>query len=111
TPSTWDTRSVMDPPQTMLNPPNLFLDNYAWHVPAERSWFSTEYLLWWVRSGATPPLVVTGSEADAFPGALDQPGTRILFGKNGISHDELNGLRLKVGTWLDDEGRWGLEAT
>jgi hypothetical protein len=69
-----------------------------------------DYLLWWVRKGNVPPLVVTGSQADAFPGALDQPGTRVLFGGDGLDYGTFNGLRLNLGGWLDQDRRFGLEA-
>jgi hypothetical protein len=75
-----------------------------------RVWGSADYLMWWVRKGETPPLVVTGSPADAFPGALDQPHTRILFGDHGLDYGKFNGRRLNVGGWLDDEGTLGVEA-
>lgn len=69
-----------------------------------RVWGGVDYLLWWVRPGAAPPLVVTGTAADPFPGALDQPGTRVLFGGNtGLAPDASSGVRLNLGTWLDNE--------
>jgi hypothetical protein len=76
-----------------------------------RVWGSVDYLLWWVRKGETPPLVVTGPPTDAFPGALDQPNTRILFGDHGLDYGKFNGLRASFGAWLDDESRFGAEAS
>ncbi len=79
--------------------------------PADpRVWGSADYLLWWVRKAEVPPLVVTGSPFDLFPGALDQPGTRILFGNDGPRYGAFNGLRLDLGAWLDDEESLGVEA-
>ncbi len=66
--------------------------------------------MWWVRKGPTPPLVVTGSAADTFPGALDQPGTQILFGNRDLDYGRFNGLRLSLGGWLDGDNLFGLEA-
>src|SRR5687767_11670098 len=63
--------------------------------PAPRIWGGADYLLWWVRKSPAPPLVVTGDPADAFPGALDQPGTRVLFGGDtGLDYGATSGLRL-----------------
>jgi hypothetical protein len=78
--------------------------------PSTRIWGSADYLLWWVRKGNTPPLVVTGSATDPFPGALDQPGTRILFGGNGLDYGTFNGVRLNLGGWLDQDNRFGIAA-
>jgi hypothetical protein len=79
-------------------------------APASRWWFDADYLLWWVKSGPVPPLAVTGSLADPFPGALDQPGTRVLFGGSGLDYGTASGLRLETGLWLDPERRFALEA-
>src|SRR5947209_20342763 len=54
--------------------------------PGLRIWGTAEYLLWWVRRGNVPPLVVTGSATDPFPGALEQPGTRVLFGGHALDY-------------------------
>jgi hypothetical protein len=71
-------------------------------------WFSAEYLLWWFRNGNTPPLVTTGDPADSPPGALDQPGTSVLFGgANAIQYDPFSGTRLTIGAALDDG--WSME--
>src|SRR5262245_49021864 len=67
-----------------------------------RLWGGADYILWWFRRGPTPPLVVTGSPDDQFPGALDQPGTKVLFGDNGLRYHSVNGLRLHLGSWLDN---------
>src|SRR5207245_969683 len=56
-----------------------------------------------------PPLAVTGSLADPFPGALDQPGTRVLFGAQGAGYGTFSGLRLEGGAWLDREQRFAVE--
>ena len=79
-------------------------------LPGPRTWGGADYLLWWVRRGPTPPLVVTGAQTDPFPGALDQPGTRVLFGDQGIGYGALNGVRLNAGSWLDRDCTFGVEA-
>src|SRR5436190_236114 len=44
--------------------------------PPGRFWVSGEYLLWWFRGDAVPPLVTTGSPfAGLAPGALGNPDT------------------------------------
>ena len=76
---------------------------------APRAWFGADYLLWWVKNGPLPPLVVTGSLADPFPGALDQPGTRVLFGGSNADYGTFSGLRLGGGVWLDDNRTFAVE--
>jgi hypothetical protein len=75
-----------------------------------RIWGGIDYLMWWIERGPAPPLVVTGSPADPFPGALDQPGTRNLFGGQGLQYGTFNGLRLTLGGWLDSANTLGVEA-
>jgi hypothetical protein len=75
-------------------------------------WFNADYLLWWVRKGTLPrPLVVTGPATDAFPGALDQPNTAVLFGGSGLRDNAFNGTRLEGGAWLDSDERLGVEGS
>jgi hypothetical protein len=49
------------------------------------------------------PLVTAGSPTDAFPGALGQPGTRILFGGQNIDYRSADGIRIAAGFWLPGE--------
>src|SRR4051794_4424735 len=49
------------------------------------SWINAEYLLWWVRRSPLPvPVATLGDVSDKVPGALDQPGTRVLLGNTGL---------------------------
>ena len=77
-----------------------------------RIWMSADYLMWWVkRAPQSDPLVVSGSPADAFPGALDQPNTSVLYGGKGLGFNTHSGLRLSVGTWFGADNRFGLEVS
>src|SRR5262249_30093967 len=42
-------------------------------------WLRGEYLLWFIKRHDFPPLITAGAGIDR-PGALGQPGTRVLFG-------------------------------
>jgi hypothetical protein len=76
----------------------------------DRFWGGGEYLLWWVKDGPLPvPLVTTGDPLDPIPGALGQPGTRVLLGDHGLDFGTFSGLRVTVGGWLDDDRTWGAE--
>jgi hypothetical protein len=73
-------------------------------------WFGADYLLWWVKNGPQPgPLVVTGSPTDNFPGALDQPNTRVLYGNRDLNFGVFSGLRLNTGLWFGGDRRLGFE--
>lgn len=77
-----------------------------------RLWLSGEYLLWWTKKSPEPvPLVTTGSLADVRPGALGQPGTRVVLGGNSIDREERSGGRFTVGGWLDGDRTIGVEAS
>lgn len=78
--------------------------------PKERIWGSGEYLLWWIKSGSTPPLVSLGDPSDPFPGSLGQPGTQVIYGGNGaLDYGTFSGLRATLGGWLDADGVLGVE--
>src|SRR5437764_1214525 len=68
--------------------------------PPGRFWASAEYLYWWTKGMNIPPLVTSGSAANAIPGALGQPGTGTLFGNN-IDGEGQSGGRFTAGFWLN----------
>ncbi len=76
-----------------------------------RIWIRGDYLLWWTKGSFVPPLVTTSPtgtpQADA--GVLGEPGTRILYGDERVLTDVRNGLRVRLGTWLDCCQYWGIE--
>jgi len=64
-------------------------------------WFSAGYEMAWFRPWRlTTPLLTQGSQADAHPGALGQPGTTILFGDQA-DFGRSDGVRLGLGASLD----------
>jgi hypothetical protein len=75
-----------------------------------RLWLTADYLFWWVKRAPQPnSLVVTGPVTDAFPGALDQPNTQVLFGGKGFGFNPFSGARLSGGLWGGPDNRIGLE--
>jgi hypothetical protein len=65
-----------------------------------RVWFSTEYLLYWIKNGPlAAPLVTTSNPTDL--GTLGAPSTRVLFGGDGLDYDTFSGIRASLGGWLD----------
>jgi hypothetical protein len=47
---------------------------------------------------------------DLIPGAIGQPGTRVVFGNTNQSFQNFSGGKLTLGAWLDCEQRFGIEA-
>jgi hypothetical protein len=114
-PALVQTSSTPTPPKAALgfqntssNAPALDFGNATADI--YRFWARGEYLLWWVKNTPTPPLVTTGSSNDAFPGAIGQPSTRVLFG-GSADYGATSGGRFSLGGWLDCEHTIGLEAS
>jgi len=89
----------------VIAPPEIPVQVFAPSEPSEpavavtgsKVWFRLEYLLWWLRSSpATTPLIVSGSNGDPVPGALDQPGT-VPFHDSSLHFGNTSGLRLTAG--------------
>ncbi len=76
-----------------------------------RFWVRGEYLLWWVKGAPMPPLVTTGTQADAFPGALGQASTQVLFGGSNANYGAASGFRFSLGSWQDPDQTIGLEGS
>jgi hypothetical protein len=75
-----------------------------------RFFFDADYLMWWVKSGPNQtPLLTTGLDSDDTPGALGQPGTRVLWGGSSLSYGLFSGLRLGAGYWLHADETLGVE--
>ena len=68
-----------------------------------------DFLRWWYARPTLPPLVTSGSANDAVPGALGQPGTRVLIGGNDPAAESAIGVRGRLGCWLGDT-RYGWDA-
>ena len=65
-------------------------------------WAELDYLQWWYRGASPFPLLTSGSPADPSPGALGQPGTRVLYGGGGSETEWASGVRVRVGGYLPD---------
>lgn len=74
-----------------------------------RVWTEFDYLQWWYRGAALPPLVTAGAAADPVPGAPGQPTTRVLYGGGSNGTEWANGIRLRIGGPLDPYSPYGWE--
>lgn len=61
-------------------------------------WIEADYLAWFIKKNPEPvPLVTFANEDDDLPGALGQPHTRILMGKESIGMGWLQGFEISLG--------------
>jgi hypothetical protein len=76
-----------------------------------RVWASAEYLLWWLKDAPLgAPIATLGSPADAFPGAVGQPGTHVIS-PSRFDLDSFDGSRITLGGWLNDCRTIGIEGS
>jgi|GEM_PF-2090140 len=91
--------------------PPMLLASEAVEGPAE-FWTELEYLLWWMKPVCQKkPLLNTGSESDAVPGAAGQPNTRPILGSSKYEMPAASGARATIGFWLPEYQEFGWEAS
>ena len=73
-------------------------------LPLRSLWGEADYLLWWTKGMAIPPLVTGGAS-----GTLDATDLRILYGDSTILDEARSGFRFGLGSWLDAAQCWGIE--
>jgi hypothetical protein len=79
----------------------------------QNGWVSFEYLGWWQRGMALPPLVTTSLDSNTprdQAGVIGQIPTRVLFGGEDVFEDGFSGGRLQFGIWLDRCHTWAAAA-
>jgi hypothetical protein len=78
-------------------------------------WVGVDYLNWRIKNGPLPnPMITSGSLSDAVPGALGQPGTRVLAGgnsSNGMDYGPFSGIRMNGGFFLDEDRIFSIEGS
>lgn len=81
-------------------------DPIFWHC----LWVRPEYLLAWTKHYPVPvPLVTVNTVGN--PGALNQPGTKVVIGQQDIDSEIRHGGRLTAGCFLDHCHTWALEGS
>lgn len=77
---------------------------------AVEGWLESEYLLWKTKETPLPvPLLTSATLSDPVPGALGQPGTKILMGKNKIDLSWQHGFRISLGGCIEECRQIGIE--
>jgi hypothetical protein len=80
--------------------------------PSGRLYAEADYLYWFTRPTKLPPLVIEGNPA--VPGAIPavgQPGTTVLIGDKQVDAAPRSGVRFRAGYWLDQDEKFGVEAS
>lgn len=74
-------------------------------------WIRGDYISWVMKEDhLSTPLLTSGSFLDPIPGAIGQPGTKVLLGEEGFSSRWRNGFQIGAGTRLFDMNNIGIEA-
>jgi Putative beta barrel porin-7 (BBP7) len=77
-----------------------------------RIWAGADYVAMWVKRAPVPvPLVTKGSDSDAIPGALGQPGTMVVEGNSRTDFDTISAAHVFAGIWLDCDRCIGIEGS
>jgi len=80
-------------------------------IDPTRAWIGVDYLSWWTKGAALPPLVTTSpagtSQSDV--GVLGEPTTEILFGNQRVVEDQRTGGRIRGGWWIGCNQQIGIE--
>jgi hypothetical protein len=76
-----------------------------------RLYGDAEYLVWWMRGAALPPLVTASPPGTPISqaGLLGSPGTIPVFGQSTVNDDARSGMRFTLGGWVDRDGTLGIE--
>ena len=79
-----------------------FLSNLAYESIHDRFWVHSEFLAWWSKGFATPPLLTTSPSGTdpSQAGVLGVPSTSVLFGGDDLSGGFRPGERITFGGWL-----------
>ena len=69
---------------------------------SENFWVEGNYLLGWTKNEKIDvPLITRGSTADTVPGAIGQPGTKVVYGNEYIHFPRSQGVRAALRGYLD----------
>jgi len=81
------------------------------NVDGDRWWFSTDYLLGWVRGSLLQPLVTTSPPGTPLTsaGVLGKKDTSILFGNGRFNDDARSGFKIGAGGWFNAERTLGMD--
>ena len=90
-----------------------YLSNLAYESVHDRFWVRGEFLGWWTKGFATPPLLTTSPTGTdpSQAGVLGAAGTSVLFGGDDLGGGFRPGERITFGAWLERRQTLGIEAS
>lgn len=99
---------------------NLITPTFPWTKCGKRAcgtvyvdtpyfWFDARFLVGWFKKDQSPPLATSGPAGAAFPGALDDPQTTVLFDGTRLNDQPYFGGYFTAGGWLDECQYCGFE--
>jgi hypothetical protein len=99
--------SAGPPPQAVAPSTPITIEPIVASAP--RLQVTAEYLLWWGKGSAVPPLLTTSppNGANGIPGTL--PGSTVLISGNDLDVGTRNGARFGVTWWCDNCASYGFE--
>lgn len=89
------------------------LPNLAYEAIHDRFWLRGEFLAWWTKGFATPPLLTSSPSgtSQSQAGVLGVAGTSILLGGEDLAGGFRPGERISFGAWLNRAQTFGLEGS
>lgn len=80
------------------------------YMPTPYFWVDFNYMASWIKPDRTlQPLVTAGRNGAERPGALDDPGTTVLFDGRNLHEEPFWGGKFSIGKWFDECQYCGLE--
>ena len=104
--------ALAQPAVVPTTPPSVIFEAAASPDDAPGRFYSQgEYLVWWMRGAALPPLVTVSPPGTPIgqAGVLGSSGTVTVFGQSTVNDDARSGMRFTFGAWVDDEKTFGVE--
>ena len=80
---------------------------YSRRGPLGPGWDDLEFLMWWPKAQALPPLVTASRSGQ--PPILGNPGTAMLIGSNSVNNQDIGGGRFTLGASINSEQTLGIE--
>ena len=74
-------------------------------------WFNVEFLMWFARTGSSPPLVQALTGPAASQAEFDVADARTLAGRGAFRYGLLPGVRLTLGGWVTPDQSVGVETS
>jgi len=87
-------------------------EHYNPYECTDQFWIRGEYLLWNTkRTKLRTPLLTQASLSDPIPGAIGQPGTKVVLGKMYLEPPLRSGFKISGGYYFDSHRTFGIDGS